>query len=291
MDPPAYPFDFFLSRRGSVAAVAQEVADVLEAEGYRVLVQDYDFAAGGQFVRDIDDALKQARDLLILYSRDYHGSFWTRQEFHNFLAAVAAANGTRRIGLLRCDDDNPSGLLHSATYGDLHTVTDPAERRRIILAVARGEAPAARPTLRIFGGAMPPENRLFTGRESELDAVHAALSSGSGRAALTQAAVHGLGGVQDLARPRLCGAVRGGIRRGVVDHRHRPAGDPDRLARTGARWTRRCLMTPGWRTRRPRRSPRWRHGGGMRRSCWFTTMCPRPSCWPGWCRRVAPPCW
>jgi hypothetical protein len=42
---------------------------------------------------------------------------------------------------------------------------------------------------------MPPENRLFTGRESELDAVHAALSSGSGRAALTQAAVHGLGGV------------------------------------------------------------------------------------------------
>jgi tetratricopeptide (TPR) repeat protein len=195
MDVSAFAYDFFLSRRGSVAAVAQEVADVLEAAGYRVRVQDYDFAASGQFVRDIDDALKQARDLLILYSRDYHGSFWTRQEFHNFLAAVAAANGTRRIGLLRCDDDNPPGLLHSVTYGDLHTVTDPAARRRIILAVARGEAPAARPTPRIFGGAMPPENRLFTGRESELDAVHTALSSGTGRAALTQAAVHGLGGV------------------------------------------------------------------------------------------------
>ena len=87
---------------------------------------------------------------------------------HNFLAAVASANGTRRIGLLRCDDDNPSGLLSSATYGDLHSVTD-RERRRIILAVARGEALAARPTPRIFGGAMPPENRLFTGREAELD--------------------------------------------------------------------------------------------------------------------------
>ena len=195
MDALSFAYDFFLSRRGSVAAVAQEVADVLEAEGYRVRVQDYDFAAGGQFVAAIDDALKQARDLLILYSRDYHGSFWTRQEFHNFLAAVAAANGTRRIGLLRCDDDNPSGLLSSATYGDLHGVTDPAERRRIILAVARGEAPSARPTPRIFGGAMPPENRLFTGREAELHALHAALSSGTGRAALTQAAVHGLGGV------------------------------------------------------------------------------------------------
>ena len=29
---PAFPFDFFLSRRGSIAAVAQEVADILEAE-------------------------------------------------------------------------------------------------------------------------------------------------------------------------------------------------------------------------------------------------------------------
>ena len=53
MDVPAFAFDFFLSRRGSVAAVAQEVADIREAEGFRVRVQDYDFAAGGQFVRDI----------------------------------------------------------------------------------------------------------------------------------------------------------------------------------------------------------------------------------------------
>ncbi|HUN42706.1 MAG TPA: toll/interleukin-1 receptor domain-containing protein [Acetobacteraceae bacterium] len=56
-----FAFDFFISRRGSVAAVAREVADVLEAEGYRVTVQDYDFAAGGQFVLDIDEALRQAR--------------------------------------------------------------------------------------------------------------------------------------------------------------------------------------------------------------------------------------
>ncbi len=69
MDALSFAYDFFLSRRGSVAAVAREVADVLEAEGYRVRVQDYDFAAGGQFVAAIDDALKQARDLLILYSR------------------------------------------------------------------------------------------------------------------------------------------------------------------------------------------------------------------------------
>ena len=35
-------FDFFLSRRGSVASIAREVADVLTERGYKVVVQDYD---------------------------------------------------------------------------------------------------------------------------------------------------------------------------------------------------------------------------------------------------------
>jgi hypothetical protein len=38
--------DFFISRRGSSAAAAQEVADVLRYAGYSVLVQDYDILLG-----------------------------------------------------------------------------------------------------------------------------------------------------------------------------------------------------------------------------------------------------
>src|ERR1700722_4782743 len=191
----AFDYDFFISRRGSVAAMAQEVADILQAADYRVIVQDYDFAASGQFVREIDNALKKARNLLILYSHDYHSSFWTQQEFHNFLAAVAASNGERRIGVLRCDQTHPSGLLYGATFGTLAGVDDPAERQRIVLQVARGDAPAARPSPRIFGGTMPLENRLFTGRDDLLAAMHSALSAENATAALTQATVHGLGGV------------------------------------------------------------------------------------------------
>jgi hypothetical protein len=35
---PGERYDFFLSRRGSVAAIAREVADVLTGKGYKVRV-------------------------------------------------------------------------------------------------------------------------------------------------------------------------------------------------------------------------------------------------------------
>ena len=46
---PGERFDFFLSRRGSVAAIAQEVEHVLAEKGYRILTQDYDIPLGSNF--------------------------------------------------------------------------------------------------------------------------------------------------------------------------------------------------------------------------------------------------
>jgi TIR domain len=74
-------FDFFLSRRGSVAAVAREVADVLTGEGYKVAVQDYDIPLGASFVDAMHEAIKSARDLVILFTRGYEESPYTRKEF------------------------------------------------------------------------------------------------------------------------------------------------------------------------------------------------------------------
>jgi isopentenyl diphosphate isomerase/L-lactate dehydrogenase-like FMN-dependent dehydrogenase len=79
-------FDFFLSRRGSVAAVAQEVADVLAAAGYKVFVQDYDIPFGASFVEAMHDGIKNARCLIILFSGDYERSPYTRKEFTSFEA-------------------------------------------------------------------------------------------------------------------------------------------------------------------------------------------------------------
>ena len=149
-------------------------------------MQDYDAALGESFPLFIHDALTKARHLLVLHSADYDSTHWTRQEFANFLAAPDARAAERRIGVLCCDAADPRGLLSGVVYGDLHGVTDPAECRRIVLAVARGEAPAARPSPRIFGGSMPLENRLFAGRDDLLAAMHAALPAEDDTVALLQ---------------------------------------------------------------------------------------------------------
>jgi hypothetical protein len=77
---PGQRYDFFLSRRGSVAAIAQEVTDVLKESGYEVVVQDYDFQIGESWVLAIHDCIKSSRDLIILFTSDYEKSQYTREE-------------------------------------------------------------------------------------------------------------------------------------------------------------------------------------------------------------------
>jgi TIR domain len=70
-------YDFFLSRRGSVAKIAEEVADVLRGRGYKIIVQDYDFRLGDSVIERMHDGVKNSRDLIILFSRDYEQSPYT----------------------------------------------------------------------------------------------------------------------------------------------------------------------------------------------------------------------
>lgn len=196
-----YPYDVFLSHRGAVAAVAQEIADVLKAEGLTVRLQAYDFALGGQSVLDIHAALKTCRHLLIAYSHDYDGQRLDPAGVRQLPRCGGRQQRGPRIGVLRCDDARPDGLLRGITFGTLFGVDDPAVRRQTILKVSLGHAVAAPRPPRVFGGGMPLENRLFTGREDQLTALHATLSGGA-VAALTQVGVHGLGcvGKASLAR-------------------------------------------------------------------------------------------
>ena len=138
-------YDFFLSRRGSVAALAREVADVLMEKGYRVLVQDYDIPFGASFIDAMHEAVKNSRDLVILFTRDYEQSPYTRKEFTSFEAEREQSAEERHIVVLRCEDVPLRGLLADNVYQDLVGIQDPKERKRRIIAAAERQSQAAPP--------------------------------------------------------------------------------------------------------------------------------------------------
>jgi TIR domain len=127
---PGERYDFFLSRRGSVAAIAQEVTDVLIEKGYRVLVQDYDIPITANFIEEMHEAVKNSRDLVVLFTRDYEQSPYTRMEFTSFEANAAQSTENRRMVILRCEDAPLLGLFAPHVYQDLVGIGDAEERRR-----------------------------------------------------------------------------------------------------------------------------------------------------------------
>jgi tetratricopeptide (TPR) repeat protein len=195
---PGERYDFFLSRRGSVASIAQEVTDVLKEKGYRVRTQDYDIPITANFIEEMHEGVKNARDLVVLFTRDYEQSPYTRMEFTSFEANAAQSAEKRRMVILRCEDAPLLGLFAPHVYQDLVGIGDTEERRRRILAAAEGRSQALEPPPRPFIG-VPPRIASFMGRAKELDGLDAILMHDK-PAAVTQAsvgrvAVQGMGGV------------------------------------------------------------------------------------------------
>jgi tetratricopeptide (TPR) repeat protein len=190
-------YDFFLSRRGSVAAIAREVTDVLVEKGYKVIVQDYDIPLSASFIDAMHEAVKNSRDLIILFTRDYEQSRYTRKEFTSFEAERAQSAEERHIIVLRCEDVPLRGLLADTVYQDLVGIEDQEERKRRIVAAAERQSQSAPPPPRPSIG-VPPRIAGFTGRVTELDRLDGILMRDK-PAAVTQsvhrAAVQGMGGI------------------------------------------------------------------------------------------------
>ena len=81
IQPPRVLKDYFISRAGDDAPWAQWIAWQLEAAGYSVIVQDWDFGPGGNFISSMRDALDTARTTIAVYSPAYFASKYTEDEW------------------------------------------------------------------------------------------------------------------------------------------------------------------------------------------------------------------
>src|SRR5262249_8131045 len=86
------------------------------------------------FIEEMHEAVKNARDLVVLFTRDYEQSPYTRMEFTSFEANAAQSVEKRRMVILRCENAPLLGLFAPHVYQDLVGIGDAEERRTRILA-------------------------------------------------------------------------------------------------------------------------------------------------------------
>ncbi len=202
--------DFFVSRNGADAAWAEWIAGVLEDNGYTTVLQDWDFKAGQNFVQQMQKAITESERTIAVLSPQYLGAEFTQSEWQAAFRKDAKGEEGSLIPVI-VQECEPPGLLSLIAYIKLVDKPEAEARRLLLDGVERGRAKrtvsfpgskaAPGQTARRFPGALPEIFRLphqrnpnFTGRDDLLRDLRATLAGGES-AALTQAAIHGLGGV------------------------------------------------------------------------------------------------
>ena len=189
---------------------AEWIAWVLEEDGFRAKIQAWDFR--GNFVLEMDNAVKEADQTVVVLSQNYLNAQFTQPEWAAAFANDAKSEKNKLIPV-RVSDVAPTGLLAPIVYVDF-VGKDEDVAKGLLIARTRGlrGKPLVKPTFP--GVAAPPvkpafpstfatapaiwniphaRNPNFTGREAILDDLAARLASGD-HAALVQA-IAGLGGI------------------------------------------------------------------------------------------------
>lgn len=197
--------DFFISRAGADQALAQRIGEILEAAGYSVILQDWDFG-GADFVAKMDDALARSRRVITLLSDAYQNSEFCGAEWRAVfvLSKGDTRNFDQRLIVFRVSQCEPRGILCTLAYTDLVRVLgSPAVFRDVVLARVDANRPrdasdAASPYRKTARAVLHHKVREvpnFTDRKEALAAIGQALKRGRSTAVMKTATVCGLGGV------------------------------------------------------------------------------------------------
>jgi hypothetical protein len=134
--------DFFVSYTSTDRAWAEWIAWQLEAEGYTVVVQAWDFTAGRDWAHEMQQAAATAKRVVAVLSTAYLQSGHGEAEWRAFYAKDP--RGERGLLLpVRVGEVEPPGLLTTRIYVDL-VGRDASGARAALLDAARGTREADR---------------------------------------------------------------------------------------------------------------------------------------------------
>lgn len=146
--------DFFVSYTSADKTWAEWIAWQLEAAGYQVVIQAWDFRPGENFVVEMQTAASEAERTLVVLSDAYLKSSFGRSEW----AAAFAQDPTgalRRVVPVRVQPCEPDGLLRAIIFVDLVGLSGEDARARLLEGVDHDRAKP--PTAPGFpgGGGLP----------------------------------------------------------------------------------------------------------------------------------------
>ena len=128
--------DFFVSYTSADRAWAAWIAWQLEAEGYQVVVQAWDFGPGRDWAHEMQQATTTAERVVAVLSAAYLQSGHGEADWRAFYAKDPS--GERGLLLpVRVSEVEPPGLLTTRIYVDL-VGQDATSARTALLAAARG---------------------------------------------------------------------------------------------------------------------------------------------------------
>lgn len=108
----------FISYTGADLEFATWVGEILENNGYNVTIQAWDFRPGDNFVKKIDDGLKECEKMIIILSNNYINSEWCKAEWTAKLAEQVNKK-TRKIIPIKVEHFEMNGLLNPIVYIDI----------------------------------------------------------------------------------------------------------------------------------------------------------------------------
>ncbi len=137
--------DFFVSYTEKDQTWAEWIAWTLEAAGYRVVIQAWDFGAGSHFVEEMHRATEYAVRTVAVLSAAYLRSAYAAPEWQAAWAADPLGRA-RKLLVFRVEDCDRPGILRCIVSVDLFGVDQTIAQDRVLLAACAERAkPAIKP--------------------------------------------------------------------------------------------------------------------------------------------------